>query len=145
MTSDGISKSDWDPIHELAADLVNATLAGDPFLMETHHKQLFDALDLLELKYGSLPSLLATKGDFCDEPLEAIGYLESAYAVAVQIRDEKNQLMISESLAQRYFESHRLQECVRFIGICKGLLEKYPDEHLASEIEALEEQIRQSK
>lgn len=62
-TSDGISSEDWDKVHELAVEIVNA---GDA-QSEVHRSQLLIYLDQLEKKYGELPSILATRADYVAE------------------------------------------------------------------------------
>lgn len=103
-TSDGISTEDWDTVHELTVDLVNAGERPDE--EECRHR-LFEYLDELEEKYGARPSILATRADFIvgDVPrkLELLG---RAYALAGAAGDARNQLHIASSLAELHIEEH---------------------------------------
>ena len=62
-TSDGISSQDWDVIHELAVEIVNAPDNEKP----AYSKKLVDYLETLERNYGPLPSILATRADYLPE------------------------------------------------------------------------------
>ncbi len=50
MTSDGISQEDWDRVGDLAAEIVNASSAGDQVLDESLTEALLDHLNDLEGK-----------------------------------------------------------------------------------------------
>jgi hypothetical protein len=102
MTSDGIDGSDWDRIHELAVDIVNASAEGDDDSAE--RTRLFEALDALECKYGRLPSIVATRGDFAESVDEQVTLLLEAFALATARGDHSNRLHIADSLARAYVE-----------------------------------------
>ena len=60
MTSDGISDDDWEIVHELAVAIVNAETDGQSARSTS---RLLAFLDELEARYGSLPSILATRAE----------------------------------------------------------------------------------
>ena len=104
-TSDGISSQDWDVIHELAVDVVNASDNEKA----AYSKRLMDYLDTLELKYGPLPSILATRADYLpkDEPARR-NLLLRAYQSAQASGDFQNQLLVAQSLAELHLEKVEL-------------------------------------
>lgn len=87
-TSDGVSASDWDRVHELAVAIVNAEV--DSSEEETYRKMLLRYLDELTQKYGELPSLLATRADYVDDLAETERLLLHASELAMQIGDTRN-------------------------------------------------------
>ena len=107
MTPDGISTGDWDRVHEAVADVVNASAADDDVLSCHHTERLFSILDELESIYGRIPSVLATRADFTDDPTVAIALHEEALAVArdpVSLRLSL-QSMIRLKIDERHDES----------------------------------------
>ena len=96
-TSDGISSEDWDLVHGFAVDVVNA-----PDHERNRHRQLLrDCLDTLEAKYGSLPSILATRADYLDEHDPAREeLLIRAHLLAEERGDLNNVTLASQSLAE---------------------------------------------
>ncbi|MGC4098202.1 MAG: hypothetical protein QM706_13890 [Nitrospira sp.] len=99
-TPDGISSEDWDKVHELAVEIVNA---GDA-QSEVHRSQLLIYLDQLEKKYGELPSILATRADYVAGLKQKEALLKRAYMLANAFQDARNQLHIAHSLAELYIE-----------------------------------------
>src|SRR5437667_8273002 len=102
MTSDGISQEDWDGVGDLAAEIVNASSAGDQVLDESLTEALLDHLNDLEGKYGGLPSILATEADYVSDVQEKIALLERAYEAAKAKTDHKNKTLVSSSLSEFY-------------------------------------------
>lgn len=82
MTRDGISTEEWDRVHAVAVDIVNASAIEDDVLCAHHTERLFDILDGLEVIYGRIPSILDTRADFTDDPTVAIALYEEALAVS---------------------------------------------------------------
>ncbi len=64
--SDGINKRDWDKVRAIACRIANSSMKDDKSSCHLWKKDLMTCLDNLENKYGILPSLIATRGDFCD-------------------------------------------------------------------------------
>jgi len=62
-TADGISTEEWDIVHQLGVDIVNATINATGQEEDRCRARLFEYLDKLEAKYGELPSILATSLD----------------------------------------------------------------------------------
>ena len=83
MTPDGISTDDWDRVHEVVVEVVNASAIEDNVLCDHYKERLFGILDELESIYGRIPGVLATRADFTDEPTVAIALHEEALAVAI--------------------------------------------------------------
>ena len=109
-TSDGIISEDWDVIHELAVDIVNAPDNEKP----AYSKKLADYLDSLEHKYGPLPSILATRADYLPDDDPARGdLLLRAYQSAEASGDCQNQLLVAQSLAELHLEKVELFDANR--------------------------------
>ena len=70
--SDEIKTEDWDKVHELALLIANASLREEgnekeSAVVVSHGLALLlPYLDELTLKYGALPSILATRADYID-------------------------------------------------------------------------------
>jgi hypothetical protein len=101
MTPDGISDEDWDKVRCAAVEIVNA---NDTPEAARSYQQIFRVLDELEAKYGTLPSILATRADYVDDPLHSAALLERACELAVARDDRLNRLEIADSLAQVWIE-----------------------------------------
>src|SRR4029077_6671165 len=99
-TPDGISGEDWDKVHELAVEIINA----DDVESEVRRSQLLSYLDQLEKKYGELPSILATRADYVEELGAKEELLTRAYMLASTFQDAGNQLDVAHSLAELYIE-----------------------------------------
>src|SRR5688572_7226647 len=99
MTSDGISTGDWDRVHELALEIVNA---DDDEQADRVRKRMVAYLDDLTRRYGELPSICATKADYVDQPAESERLLLRAFDLAVTRNDAPNIRSVSLSLAQLY-------------------------------------------
>ncbi|MEO5821631.1 MAG: hypothetical protein ABIT71_14110 [Vicinamibacteraceae bacterium] len=106
MTPDGISTAEWARVHEFAAEIVNASADDDEALGSSLVAQLLQELDRLELHYGRLASLLATRADYLDEG-PALELLEEAYAIAQSGGDHAVCLLVADSLASRHIEDRR--------------------------------------
>jgi hypothetical protein len=106
MTSDGISTADWDGVHERALNVVNAR--DDDALADHYRLELLEFLDSLDRKYGELPSLLATRADYVEDPRESERLLFRAYDRSLTIADEKNALLVALSLVSFYANELRL-------------------------------------
>lgn len=101
-TPDGISTEDWDVVHELTVDLVNAE---EGLNEEECRHRLLQYLDELEEKYGARPSILATRADFIvDDVPGRLQLFNRAYALAAEAGDARNQLHVAASLAELYVE-----------------------------------------
>ena len=124
MTPDGISDDDWDRVHELAVDIVNAG-EGEESIALTG--ALLAYMDRLEEKYGQLPSIVATRADYVEDPLERLALLEHAYGLALEQSDRKNLVLVASSLVSLHIETVRdadqaerwlraLQEALKYSG-----------------------------
>lgn len=100
-TSDGISSEDWDMVHDLSLKIVNAEAESEEHI---YTNQLLQYLDELEVKYGVLPSILATRADYVSDTNEQSALLRQAYALAEASRDISNLKEIAHSLAELYIE-----------------------------------------
>lgn len=103
-TSDGISGEDWDVIHGLAVELVNAVDGDDE---PACRAKLMQYLDRLEAKDGELPSILATRADYTQEAETKERLLRRAYDLAELRGDAQNCLHVAHSLADLYIEERR--------------------------------------
>jgi len=122
MTPDGISTEDWDRVHEIAVEVVNASAIEDDVLCEHHTQRLFGILDELESVYGRIPSVLATRADFTVEPAEAVSLHEEALIVATDPISSRLSLqsLIRLKIDERHDESsildllHHLEKVTDF-------------------------------
>jgi hypothetical protein len=96
MTSDGISTADWEHVHELAIDIVDA---ADGATGEVSRLELLQYLEDLRHKYGDLPSLCATQADYVEDRAESERLLLRAFDLAVSRSDAQNIKEVALSLA----------------------------------------------
>ena len=124
-TSDGISLEDWEVLHELAVNIVNASAEEDDAMGRIYKRHLFEYLDTLETKYGPLPSILDTRADYTDDPEIRRGLYSQAYTLAKDRGDVRNQLYIASSLGRLYVE--HFQDAVKgqkWLGLVKKHLKQ---------------------
>ncbi|MEG3768904.1 hypothetical protein [Alteromonas sp. 14N.309.X.WAT.G.H12] len=138
MTSDGISKKDWNQVEDLVANIVNLSAIEKPTVKAK--KELFDFLDILEQKYGRVPSVLATKADYEDSPYISLSLLKEAYTTAFEMSDFKNMSYISVSLAELYKDSNRESLARFWLEIARKDSKLYSDDFVIDSIEELESQ-----
>jgi hypothetical protein len=100
MTSDGISTGDWDHVHQLAVDVVNAN--GDVVQSNRATQVMRSYLRELRDRYGDRPSLVATEADYADSPEESERLLLRAFDLALQLSDVTNLKAIALALADLY-------------------------------------------
>jgi hypothetical protein len=81
----GIKKDDWDKVHELACEVVNATLGDDEVLRESRNEELLATLNELRIKYGEHPSILGTLGDFTENTKERMALYSKALGRAKEL------------------------------------------------------------
>jgi hypothetical protein len=125
MTSDAISSEDWDRVHELAVDLVNASDDED----ETARQRLFECLSGLTLKYGELPSIVATQADYVNDPLESEALFLRAFDLAQSRGDRSNIREISLSLASLYASTlRRPSDATRWLEVAHAYMD--PDNEM---------------
>ncbi len=99
MTSDGITKRDWDKVGVIACRICNAGMADDNQGCRRARNALLTCLDELEMKYGRLPSIVATRADFGGNARLRVKLWKEAYSLALVRADKKNLALISSSLA----------------------------------------------
>jgi hypothetical protein len=141
MTSDGISSEDWERVHELALDIVNAPDSDD----RKAYDELIAYLDQLRIKYGERASLLATQADYVDDPREAERLLLKAFDIAIAQGDVPNVREISLSLADLY--ANDLKDVVaasRWLEISAAHIEDR-DEMSRAEYQHIQEMIERLK
>jgi hypothetical protein len=112
-TSDGITTEDWDIVHEIAVEIVNA-----PDSEKQHHaEELLRYLEVLEAKYGPLPSILATRADYlADEDPAREELLLRAHALADARNDSGSVVCSAQSLAKLYLHKRDLTEANRWLN-----------------------------
>ena len=129
MTPDGIATEDWDRVHQLAADVVNASADGDTAAADAASLRIRGVLDELQKKYGPLPSLLAPRADYVDGLEEREYWLMAAYEQAQARGDLKNRVWVASSLASLHLEE--VGDPVtgeRWLRALEGHLRTFPDE-----------------
>lgn len=72
-------------------------------------KTLLRFVDQLERKYGWLPSIIATRGDYIGSwsSLKRLRLLEKAFKLAERFKDKPSKTLIASSLAETYIEDLR--------------------------------------
>lgn len=147
-TSDGISTEDWDKVHELALDIANASLRAEKGeevkgVVEAYKMELLNHLDSLARKYGSLPTILATRADYIDDTADKIRLFNEAYTSAKTHGDIHNKLAVASSLARLYIEDlqqpHEGKKWLEVFGEC---LKKIGDDSDMEEYEELQESLK---
>jgi hypothetical protein len=138
-TSDGISTNDWDIVHELAVEVVNAT-------EEEHDKRrtaLVNYLAQLEKKYGERPSILATWADYIDNSDGKQQLLVRAYTLAHARQDSLNERETAHSLAKLHIETLKdSSEGIKWLDSLKKHLDENDDLDLREEYERLLRAVR---
>jgi len=130
-TPDGISTEDWDVVHELAVEIVNANGERE----ERCRAHLLSYLDELQEKYGERPSILATRADYVGDARSKEELLRRAYALAQARGDGRNALYVAHSLAELYIEEFKdASEGHKWLGCLKQQLVEidkgwYAEEH----------------
>lgn len=94
-----IEKGDWDQVHEIACEIVNASSLQDNVLHESKIEALFDVLRALEKKYGTCSRITATFADYSKEEDRAKLY-RAALTQARSEGDGENERLILESLEE---------------------------------------------
>ncbi len=72
-------------------------------------RELLAVLDELEKRYGSLPSILATRADYLEDPRQQEQVLREAHRLAQSRQDQRNLVWIASSLSALYVEVIRDQ------------------------------------
>jgi len=133
-TSDGIASDEWDRVHELAVDIVNADETG----ATECRNRLLNYLETLEHKYGELPSILSTRADYVDDLTAKEALLLRAYALAKARSDYRNVTYVAHSLAELYIEEFKnYWEGQRWLEDLKQHLPQADDSLFAEEYERL--------
>lgn len=141
MTPDGIRSEDWDRVHELAVQIVNAADDQDSDRLTA---ELLAYLDQLEASYGPLPSIFATRADYVAEPKDSQALLERAFELAQQREDHQNMVYVATSLAALQVKHFRnAAQAERWLGAVKAGLEHTGDESDIREYEELVESLGQ--
>lgn len=131
-TSDGISTEDWNAVHELVLNIVNAEAEAEENIFTN---QLLQFLDELEEKYGVLPSILATRADYVSDVNEQAMLFRQAYALAEASNDKNNLTLISHSLAELYIkELKETSEGQVWLKRLEAQIQFSPDEHMSAEL-----------
>ncbi len=100
MTPDGIPTPEWDRVHELAVAVANASMQDDAVLPEVKTEEMLCYLRELRTRHGDLPSILGTLGDYTDDEIQRYDLYARAVAEARRIRDDKNLLILLESILE---------------------------------------------
>ena len=140
MTSDGIAVAVWDRVHELVVDVVNASVSEDKAAEVRARASLFMLLDQLDDKYGPKPSLLATRADYVETSEHREALLRLAYAEAARGNDQKNIILVAQSLTEFYLEEDGdFDQGATWLGTWRQLLGVSPAKDDRAELARLEE------
>lgn len=130
MTSDGITKEDWDLVENHIRDMCE--LSGDDISSELLEKKLMRFLNELITKYGRLPSILVTIASFTLSTEKKIILYKEAYVTALEIQDNKNISLIVGDIAEYYFdEVCDYQKGSFWLEVLISALENYNDDILS--------------
>jgi len=94
----GIDKKNWDTVHQLACDIVNADMMDDEVLSASKTTALLTLLYELKQKYHNHPSILATIGDYLDDHDERNSYYKMALEIARTQGDKVEEAEIIDSM-----------------------------------------------
>jgi hypothetical protein len=137
-TSDGISSEDWDLVHELAQEIVTHLMNEDEPAREDARKRMLDCLRSLQSKYGSLPSILATRADYVDDLAEREELLLRAWNLTKDRIDRVNAQEIAHSLAELYVQEMKNRTLgTLWLDVLKEEVSETDDAWLRAEIERL--------
>jgi hypothetical protein len=137
VTPDGVSAEDWERVHLLALDVANLSTEQDEAASDEAAGRLRELLDDLQEKYGPLPSLLATRADYVDEPEGREYWLLAAYSEAEKRGDLKNRVLIASSLASYYIDEVDGSAGTKWLDALSSDLDAFPMEYEGSELERL--------
>ena len=130
MTSDGITKEDWDLVENHIRDMCE--LSGSDISSEFLEKKLMHFLNELISKYGRLPSLLVTIASFTLSTEKKIILYKEAYVTALEMQDDKNISLVAGDIAECYFdEVCDYQKGSFWLKILIAALENYSDDILS--------------
>ena len=120
-TSDGIATEDWDVVHTLAVEIVNAD--GDQ--RTQYRRRLLSLLGDLETKYGQKPSILATRADYldADDPARE-QLLLRAHSTAASDGDTANMVHTAQSSIELFLEWRRLTEADHWLEEFRTYLDR---------------------
>lgn len=134
-TPDNISAEDWDRVHELALEIVNASGAAEENILR---RRILPYLEELEEKYGPLPSILATRADYVADNTAKFGLLGQAYESAEASDDVLNMMEIAHSLAELHLdEYYDASEGRNWLSRLDSHLGRMPNEWLRQEYDRL--------
>lgn len=127
-TSDGIELEQWGRVEDIAFEIAEFSLNGkdDTELLD----KLYLLLNELEVGYGRLPSILATKADYTNDEVLELSLLKEAYVNSLEIGDHKNASYISVSIAEYYVEKGKFDLVNFWVDSSKKLLLNYSDDFL---------------
>ncbi|MGJ8726617.1 MAG: hypothetical protein ACSHYB_18880 [Roseibacillus sp.] len=94
-----ITQEAWSRVTEVACDIINASEAGDDFLVRVHTDKLMVVLDELQAKFGEHPEFYDTRADFLDDPNERMRLYRKALQLAESQGDVESRVEILESIS----------------------------------------------
>jgi hypothetical protein len=131
MTPDGIIRRDWSLVESLAIKLAQAICSEQKALERKYIQKLLLLLDKLESKYGTLPSILATRAEFAPKTTQRLSLLKRAYEEAKKLEDKTNMTLIASSVAETYLtELDDIEAGQKWLKKLRMCLKEYfdPDE-----------------
>jgi hypothetical protein len=146
VAPDGISTQDWDTVHELALEIANSSSRGDSPASKGATAQLLSFLDVLEGRYGSLPSILGTRADYVAMHGERGRWLLAVYREAERRSDRRNLAWLAASLAGFYIEQRpRVSEGLRWLRLLEGHVQACPEAGERKEYERLKARVGEQR
>ena len=134
------SEAEWEWVKDAALPVINATLAEDDLLRESHPVGLIEVLAELRKRHDDHPWLLETEADFVRDDTERIelyrSAIQSAEATGMQT------LTIRLSLAQVLLDQSLLSEARAELLACKGEANDTDDDSDRAEWKRLSDEVK---
>ena len=140
-TDPKIPEHEWQQIVDLLYDIDDALTDDD---LNAHSEFLFDLhclLDKLELQYGALAMLSATRADCCQDADEQINLYETTLSLAKQQNDPVALIQTLESLCECYTANGNPNKAESSYNQLKQAVSHYGDEYLCSSLSEIESMI----
>ncbi len=142
-----VTREDWDQVHQLACDLLNAYEIGEDESDEIRER-LLKKLDELQERYGPIPQILSTRADYTGDHEIAIRLLEQA----LETETGADRVHTVDSLAWRYVEVLETCRSISLVALklrtllqeFRQLLKEHPDEYYATQLKELEGRLNGS-
>ena len=132
-----IKKSEWGKIMDLSIKFAYPESLEQENLIRL---ELLKELSLLQDRYGKNVDILATQADYTLDMKVKEQLFNEAFELAVLNHDIENEVMITSSLADLYFDLEDGDRFLKWMCKLKDILILHPDAHLIDHYEYLKEE-----